>query len=199
MKISSILITILLLLFCSTAGLSLVAGHQKDPAQYDWSAYGGAPENNHYSPLAQINRTNVKQLQMAWSFDSGEQGGLQTSPLIVDGVVYGITPSQKIFALNGATGKLLWKFDSGIKGTQPDRGLAFWSSQKDKRILVGIMHFLYALDAATGKPIPSFGRDGRVDLREDLGRSPESQSVVLTTPGIVYKDLIIVGGRNPET
>jgi quinoprotein glucose dehydrogenase len=165
----------------------------------DWPAYGGAPENMHYSRLAQINRANVKELKIAWSFDAGEQGGLQTSPIVVDGVLYGITPTQKVFALDAASGKLLWKFDSGIKGTQPDRGLAYWSSEKDQRILVGVMNFLYALDAATGKPIATFGNDGRVDLRGDLGRNPERQSVVLTSPGIVYKDLIIVGGRNPET
>jgi len=171
----------------------------RETAMQDWPAYGGGPANIHYSSLAQINRTNVKRLQVAWTFDTGEQGGLQTSPIIVGGVLYGITPTQKVFALNAATGKLLWEFNPGINGTQPDRGLAYWSSQKDKRILVGIMYFLYALDATTGKPVPSFGNRGRVDLREDLGRSPESQSVVLTTPGIIYKDLIVVGGRNPET
>jgi quinoprotein glucose dehydrogenase len=168
-------------------------------SQQDWPVYGGAPENTHYSPLTQINRGNVKQLQVAWSFDAGEPGGLQTSPIVVDGVLYGITPTQKIFALNAATGKLLWKFDSGIPGTQPDRGLAYWSNAQDKRILVGVMNFLYALDAATGKPIPTFGQHGRIDLRRDLGRDPETQSIALTSPGIVYKDLIIVGGRNPET
>jgi quinoprotein glucose dehydrogenase len=165
----------------------------------DWPAYGGAPENTHYSSLEQINRSNVKKLALAWSFDTGEQGGLQTSPIIVDGVLCGITPTQKIFALDAATGKLLWKFDSGTKGTQPDRGLAYWSSDKDKRILVGVMNFLYALDAATGKPVATFGKEGRIDLRGDLGRDLEKQSVVMTSPGIVYKDLIVVGGRNPET
>ncbi|MFI5093399.1 MAG: pyrroloquinoline quinone-dependent dehydrogenase [Candidatus Acidiferrum sp.] len=165
----------------------------------DWPVYGGVPENTHYSNLAQINRANVKDLQVAWSFHAGEPGGLETSPIIVDGVLYGITPTQKVFALDGATGKLLWKFDSGIKGTQPDRGLAYWSSEKDRRILVGVMNFLYALDAASGKPIAAFGKNGRIDLRGDLGRNPERQSVALTSPGIVYKDLIIVGGRNPET
>ena len=165
----------------------------------DWSAYGGSPEYQHYSSLAQINRSNVKQLAVAWTYDSGEQGGLQTSPLEVGGVVYGITPTQKIFALDAATGKELWKFDSGIKGMQPDRGLAYWSNKDEQRILVGIMNFVYALDAKTGKPIASFGTQGRVDLQEDLGREPRLQSIALTSPGIVYKDLIIVGGRNPET
>ena len=193
-----------LLLSFLTAYLALsiplaLSQNVRETGMQDWPAYSGGPANIHYSPQAQINRSNVKQLEIAWTFDTGEQGGLQTSPIIVGGVLYGITPTQNVFALNAATGKLLWKFNPGINGTQPDRGLAYWSSQKDKRILVGIMYFLYALDAATGKPVPSFGNRGRVDLREDLGRNPESQSVVLTTPGIVYKDLIIVGGRNPET
>ncbi|HTF23767.1 MAG TPA: PQQ-binding-like beta-propeller repeat protein [Candidatus Limnocylindria bacterium] len=176
--------------------------HNNEPGQEhrDWPAYGGAPENNHYSKLAQINRSNVKRLAVAWSFDTQEEGGLQTSPIIVEGVLYGITPTQKVFALDALTGRLLWKFDSGIRGTQPDRGLAYWANRKDKRILVGVMNFVYALDAATGKPIPSFGNGGRIDLRENLGREPaSSQSVDLTSPGIVYKDLIIFGGRNPET
>ena len=169
------------------------------PETQDWPVYGGRSENIHYSPLAQINRKNVKQLEVAWSFDTGERGGLQTSPIIVDGILYGITPTQKVFALDAATGNLLWKFDSGTKGTQPDRGLAYWSSKQDKRILVGVMNFVYALDAATGKPIPVFGNNGRIDLRDGLGRNPELQSVALTSPASVYKDLIIVGGRLPET
>ena len=168
--------------------------------QQDWPTYGGAPENNHYSPLAQINRDNVKRLAVSWSFDTGEAGGLQTSPIIVGGILYGLTPTQKVFALDAANGKQLWSFDPGIIGTQPNRGLAYWSDGKDKRILVGVMNFLYALDAASGKPIPAFGTQGRIDLRENLGREPaSSQSVYLTTPGIIYKDLVIVGGRNPET
>ena len=166
----------------------------------DWPAYGGAPENNHYSSLAQINRSNVKRLTVAWSFDTKEEGGLQTSPIIVAGVLYGIAPTQKVFALDAATGELLWKFDSGIRGTQPNRGLAYWANGNDKRILVGVVNFLYALDVTTGRPIPSFAKEGRIDLRENLGREPASaQSIALTSPPVVYKDLVIVGGRNPET
>jgi quinoprotein glucose dehydrogenase len=168
--------------------------------QQDWPAFGGAPENDHYSRLAQINRTNVKRLAVAWSFDTQEEGVLQSSPIIVAGVLFGITPTQKIFALDAASGKLLWKFDSGVQGTQPDRGLAYWADGKDRRILVGVMNFVYALDASTGKPIPSFGNAGRIDLRENLGREPASaQSIYLTSPGVVYKDLVIFGGRDPET
>ena len=183
----------------SVAGTAHV---KRNPAQEqrDWAVWGGNKENNHYSALTQINRNNVKQLAVAWTFDSQEEGGLQTSPIVAEGVLYGITPTQKIFALDAATGKLFWKFDSGVKGTQPDRGLAYWADGKDKRILVGVMNFVYALDAVTGRPIASFGSQGRIDLRENLGREPAtSQSVYMTSPGTVYKDLLIVGGRNPET
>jgi quinoprotein glucose dehydrogenase len=167
---------------------------------HDWPAYGGGPENNHYSSLAQINRDNVKRLEVAWSFDTKEEGGLETNPIIIAGVLYGLTPTQNVFALDAATGRLLWTFDSGIKGTQPDRGLAYWTDGNDKRILAGVMNFVYALEAASGKPIATFGAQGRVDLREQLGREPASeQSIYLTSPGVVYKDLLIVGGRNPET
>ena len=187
-------------LLCGAAS----SGKTKDKNDaHDWPIYGGTPENNHFSSLAQINRKNVKRLQLAWAYDTQESGGLQTSPLEVDGVLYGLTPSQKVFALNAATGQLLWKFDSGIPGTQPDRGLAYWSSSegkdKDARILVGVMNFVYALDAVTGKVIASFGKGGRVDLREDLDRDPAAQSIYLTSPPVIYKDLMIVGGREAET
>ena len=167
--------------------------------QKSWPVYGGQLAQDHYSPLAQINRSNVKDLQVAWTFDTGETGGFQSSPIIVEGVLYSYTPSQKVIAIDAATGKLLWKFDSGIQGAQPARGLAYWSDGKSGRILAGVMSFLYALDASTGKPIPSFGGNGRIDLREDLGRDPSTVSIALTSPGIVYKDVIIVGGREPET
>ncbi len=101
--------------------------------RYDWPMYGGTSENNHFSPLNQINRNNVKQLRSRGPSTPRKSGGLQTSPIVVDGVLYGLTPSQKVFALNAATGKLLWKFDSGIKGTQPDRGLAYWADSADRK------------------------------------------------------------------
>src|SRR6202040_3056191 len=171
MRISTSRAAVYALLACAIV-LLLSANSEKNPVvfgMYDWPVYGGAPDNTHYSALTQINRSNVNQLEVAWSFDTGERGGLQTSPIIVDGILYGITPTQKVFALDAATGKLLWRFESGIRGTQPDRGLAYWANRKDKRILVGVMNFVYALDAATGKLIPSFGNGGRIDLRAKLG------------------------------
>jgi quinoprotein glucose dehydrogenase len=166
----------------------------------DWPAYGGSPENTHYSALTQINQANVQHLQVAWSYDTREEGVLQASPIIINGILYGITPTQKIFALDAATGMPLWKFDSGVTGLQPDRGLTYWSDGKNSIIFVGVLNFLYALEPATGTPVTSFGDHGRIDLRENLGRSPATaQSIYLTSPGTIYKDLIIVGGRNPET
>jgi quinoprotein glucose dehydrogenase len=172
-------------------------------AQTDWRVYNGGPDGDHYSKLTQINRNNVQQLKLAWRYDTGEKGGMQTNPLIVGRTLYGYTPTQKVIALDAATGKLKWKFDSGIRGTQPARGMAYWADPsgggKDGRLFAGVMNYLYCLDPQTGKPIEGFGEDGRIDLRKDLGRDYETQSIALTTPGIIYKDLIIVGGRNPET
>jgi glucose dehydrogenase len=168
-------------------------------ANVDWPVYHGSANGDHYSSLSQINRHNVGRLKIAWQFDTGEKGGIQTNPIIVGRVLYAYTPSQKVVALDGATGKLIWKFDSGMNGTQPDRGVAYWTDGKQSCIFAGIMNYLYALDAATGKPIPEFGENGRIDLRKDLRGDYEQQSIVLTTPGMIYKDLIIVGGRYPET
>ncbi|HEY9125819.1 MAG TPA: PQQ-binding-like beta-propeller repeat protein [Acidobacteriaceae bacterium] len=172
------------------------------PAQTsDWPVYGGESSNDHYSPLTQINRDNVAKLQIAWIYDSHETGGLQTSPLIAGRILYGVTPSQKVIALDAASGKLLWTFDSGVKGTQPVRGLTLWRSAdgKEQRLFAGLMDYLYALDPATGKLISSFGENGRIDLRKDLRGDYREQSIAMTTPGVLYKDLIITGGRMPET
>ena len=124
---------------------------------------------------------------------------MQSNPLIVGRTLYAYTHTQEVIALDAATGKLKWKFDSGLHGTQPNRGVAYWTDGRHGRILAGVMNYLYCLDAATGKPIASFGEDGRIDLRRGLRGDYREQSITLTTPGIIYKDLIIVGGRNPET
>ena len=163
-----------------------------------WPAYGGA-NSDHYSRLTQINRANVHRLKPAWTFDTGEKGDIETNPIVIGRTLYAYTPHGKVIALDAATGTLKWKFDSGIKSTQPARGVAYWSDGKHERIFAGVMNYLYCLDAGTGQPIPGFGENGRIDLRKGLREPWEKQSIALTTPGSIYKDLIIVGGRNPET
>jgi quinoprotein glucose dehydrogenase len=163
-----------------------------------WPAYGGGPEQMRYSALTQIDRTNVAQLQMAWRYDTGEKGGLQTQPIVADGLLYGLTPTHKVFALDAATGREVWRFDSGLKAQGANRGVTYWSDGTDRRIFAGIGDSVYALDARTGKPAGSFGESGRIDLRRDLGRDPSKQSVTLTSPGVIYRDLLIVGGRVSE-
>lgn len=170
----------------------------RQPAM-DWPSFGGQPANDHYSSLHQIDKSNVSKLKVAWTYDTGEDGGMETNPLIVGRVLYTYTPSQKVIALAAATGKLLWKFDSKITAEQPTRGLSYWTDGKDARLFAGIMNYLYALDPKTGQPIPGFGEDGRIDLRKGLRGDYRLQSIALTTPGIIYKDLIIVGGEMPET
>ncbi len=179
-----------------------ISGRGQDRAKKssaNWPIIGGTPGNSHYCSLKQINRSNVAKLQVAWKFETGQTGGLETTPLVVDGVLYALTPTLQVIALDAATGKLLWKFDSHINGTEPLRGLTYWTDGKEKRLFAGVISFVYALDPATGKAIASFGKNGRIDLRENLERDPELQSWEITSPGAIYKDLLIVGGQNPET
>ncbi len=181
-------------------GLALAAhcGGGLQAQNVSWPAYGGA-DGDHYSGLAQMNRADVHRLRQAWVFDTGEKGNIETNPIIIGRTLYAYTPSQKVIALDAATGKLRWKFDSGIASTQPARGVAYWTDGKDERILAGVMNYLYCLDAKSGKPILSFGENGRIDLRKGLREPWQQQSIALTTPGSIYKDLIIVSGRDPET
>jgi glucose dehydrogenase len=172
-----------------------------------WSAYNGGKDGDHYSPLRQINRANVHRLHVAWTFSTGEKGGIQTNPLIVGRTLYAFTPSLKVIALDAATGKRLWTFNPGLGANgsgdlgfaQPSRGLAWWTNGRENRLFAGILNYLFCLDPHTGQAIGSFGEHGRIDLRKGLREPWEQQSIALTSPGIVYKDMIIVGGREPET
>jgi quinoprotein glucose dehydrogenase len=163
----------------------------------DWT-YGGGPEQRRYSALTLINTSNVRQLQVAWTYDTGEPGAMQTQPVVIGDVLYGYTPTHKTFAVSAATGAPLWRFDPGIIGSGPNRGVMYWSDGNDRRVFAAVDNFIYALDAATGKPIATFGTGGRIDLRDNLGRDPQTQGVRLTTPGVIYRDLMIVGGRVGE-
>jgi len=170
----------------------------RGPSQ-GWPAYGGQLAQDHYSSLAQINRDNVKNLKVAWTYDTGQKGELEANPIVIGHVLYTLPPSPGVIALDATTGKLLWKFDSGIGGRTRARGVSYWTDGHDSRIIVGLRSFLYALDANTGKPVSSFGENGRIDLRKGLREPYEQQNVGLTTPATVYKDLLIVGQLDPET
>jgi quinoprotein glucose dehydrogenase len=170
-----------------------------EPTTREWQVYGGQAGGDHYSSLAQINRTNVKKLAVAWTFDTGERGGLETNPIIIKNVLYACTPTHSVIALNAETGKRLWIFDSGLQGMARSRGVSYWTDGHESRIFAGFRNYLYALDAKTGKSISTFGEGGKVDLRKELRGDYLKQSVGMSSPGAVYKDLIIIGGQNPET
>ena len=163
-----------------------------------WTHYGGSPDQTRYSSLRQIDKSNVRRLAVAWTYDSGETGGLQTQPIVVDDVLFGYTPTHKTFALRADTGEPLWIFDPKIEGRVANRGLMYWSSGDDRRVFAAVDQYLYALDARTGQPIPAFAENGRIDLRAGLGRDPQTQSIRLTSPGVIFRDTVIIGGRVSE-
>jgi quinoprotein glucose dehydrogenase len=171
----------------------------------DWPVYHGSTANTKYSPLKQINVENVSRLRLAWSFDTGdafEGSEMQCNPLIVRGTMYATSPKLRVFALDAASGKLKWAWDpnNGAKVTSKlrNRGLNYWESGSDRRLFVAIGPLLYALDAETGVPVVTFGKQGSIDLRENLGRDASDLTVGMTTPGIVYKDTLIIGSLVSE-
>ncbi len=179
--------------------------HAQSGVGKDWPVYNGGPDSIHYSSLKQINRDNVGNLKPAWSFDTGDAypgSELQCNPIVVDGVLYATTPKVNVIALDGATGQLLWRFDPHqgrrVLGKMRNRGITYWSDGKAKRIFVAVRQYLYSLDARTGKPDSAFGASGRIDLRENL-RPGQKEMVSITTPGIIYKDLLIIGSITSET
>ncbi len=180
--------------------LGLLAGCGDGRTYRSWRVYGGGRDGIRYSSLDQINRDNVSQLQAAWIYDTGdafEGSEMQCNPIVIDGVLYATSPKLRVFALDAATGKEIWSFDPHggrpVTGKMRNRGLTYWEDGEDRRIFVVVRQWLYALDATTGQPVQTFGHGGRIDLREHLGRDPESLSVSATSPGVVYKDLFIIG------
>ena len=166
-----------------------------------WRQHGG--ENNiRYSPLTQVNKSNVTQLRVAWTYESGDHfkgSEMQSNPVVVGGVLYATTPTLKVIALDAATGKQLWKFDPSNGAPAGPRFRHRGVVVHGDRVFVTYRNWLYALHAASGVPVGTFGTDGRVDLREGLGRPADKLTVTASTPGVVFEDLLIMGSTVPET
>jgi quinoprotein glucose dehydrogenase len=173
-----------------------------------WRVYGGSKKSQRYSSLTQIDTSNVKQLQVAWTYHTNDadlkaHSQIQCNPIMVNGLFYGTTPKLRLFALDAATGAEKWVFNpAGNTNSSPssfgmnnNRGVTYWEDGDDRRILYCAGSSIYALNAENGQLINGFGNGGKVDLHNDLGRNGKDLYVTATTPGIIYKDIYIVGSR----
>ena len=177
-----------------------------------WEVYGGSKENIHYSALAQIDTSNVSGLVKAWDYKTGDTDKytqIQANPIVVNNVLYGVSPKLKLFAVDASTGQSKWIFDpyqvieQGVKGVgyfamNVCRGVTYYKDNKDARIFYAAGPNLFCVNATTGKLINDFGADGKIDLHNDLGRDVSNLYVAMTSPGIIYKDVIIIGSRVNE-
>ena len=171
-----------------------------------WANYGGTKDANRYSSIDQINLENVTGLEEAWVFNTGDKdtanrSEMQCNPIVIDGTLYVTSSKFKLFALDPTSGKQKWVFDPSANSDEKmgfgiNRGLMYWQDEKgtDKRIFYGAGSKLYAVNAINGEPIKDFGNGGSIELKEGLD-IPESQdgSLLLKTPGVIFKDLLIVG------
>jgi len=202
--------SLMLLAGCSGGGVDsdgIAAAHDRaGSAEREWRTYLGDLSSSQTSPLAEINRSNVASLRVAWTYHSGAPEGvglqMQVNPLVIDGVLYGSSPNLTLFALDASTGKELWRFDPGTGSwaASASRGLAYWNGGSERRLFFGARSFLYAIEADTGRVATDFGEDGRIDLREGLGRdlAADVMGVTVTTPATIFENLILIGGRVNE-
>jgi len=186
-----------------------VAGCSRDgsaPPSGDWSTTGGGSGNTRYSALDQINRDNVSQLRVAWVYHTGDlakgaRGEIQATPIVVNGVLYATTPALAVVALRADSGTLIWRFDPfahGERVSHVNRGVVYWAHGDSSRIFVTAGRRLFALDARTGQRIATFGDSGSVDLGAGLSRDVGNAYLVATSPGAIYKDVLIQGMRVGE-
>src|SRR3954471_24585356 len=174
---------------------------QAAPPDVGWTMHGGE-DNIRHSPLTQITRENVGNLRVAWTYDSHDAfkgSEMQSNPVVVGGVLYATTPTLKVIALDAATGRELWKFDPSGGAASGSRFRHRGVTVHGDRVFVTYRNWLYALSTKSGQPIKTFGHDGRVDLREGLGRPADKLTVTASTPGVVFEDLLIMGSTVPET
>jgi quinoprotein glucose dehydrogenase len=191
----------------------MVASGQDVTTDVDWPTYGGDLASTRYSPLAQIDASNFNELEIAWQFKTDNLGprpesGFQSTPLVVDGMLYSTGGSRRaVFALDAATGELLWmhRIDEGARGEAAPRklsgrGLAYWKegSELARIIYVTPGYQLVSLDAATGRPVSSFGSDGIVDLKQGLDQEldPITGEVGLHAAPVIADGVILVGAAH---
>ncbi|WP_276168648.1 PQQ-binding-like beta-propeller repeat protein [Zobellia alginiliquefaciens] len=172
---------------------------QGNDAYTSWSTYLGDPGRSHYSTLSEFTKENVKNLKVAWTYKAKDWGQMQMNPLVVDTILYGVTAALRVVALNAETGKEIWQFGDSIQvWHSTSRGVSYWEEGIDKRILCTRGPYLFALDALTGKPIPTFGENGQIDLRSGMPESAREKFVISNTPGTIYKNLIVMPLRLSE-
>lgn len=170
-----------------------------------WSVYKADAESSSYSPLDQVNKQNVHQLQVAWQFNPNDArgsrpGNNECNPIIIDTLLYATSARHRLYAVHASTGKKIWSYDPflGGEGGGLSRGVAYWEDGDDKRILYTAGDNLYAQDALTGKLIESFGKGGTVSMNVGMRGDSSSISVIPTSPGIVFEDLLIIGAEVSE-
>ena len=171
-----------------------------------WSVYKADAKSSSYSVLKEINTENVHQLDVAWVFNPADAvegsrfAASQCNPIIIDDVMYVASARRRIYAINAADGKQIWSFDpfDGGPGGGSFRGVTYWEDGDDQRILFTAGDNLFALNARTGKPILAFGQNGKVSMNIGIRDDPKKISIKPTSPGIVYKDLLIIGNEVSE-
>ena len=176
-------------------GIALLLTAAADRSHTSWSDYLGASDSAQYSSLAQINKSNVNQLQVAWSYPTGDKNNYTFNPVIVDGIMYVLAKNNSIVALDAATGRELWVHPNETRSITA-RGINYWESKdrSDRRVFYCADNHLVAIDARTGASIPSFGENGRSDLRVGYDRDVKTLTRVQNnTPGRVFENLIILG------
>lgn len=167
-----------------------------------WRDYSGSPDAAQYSALKQIDRSNVTQLEVAWTYPVGDDRHYFFNPIVIEGTMYVLAKNNSIVALEAATGSEIWTHTpSPAVSIITNRGINYWESRDrtDRRLLFCADHSLRAIDARTGKPIRSFGANGAVDLKEGLDRDPGTLTLVQsTTPGRVFEDTLILGSATNQ-
>jgi quinoprotein glucose dehydrogenase len=173
----------------------------------DWPVHRGHPGGSQFAAVAEINAANVHRLRPAWTYRTGDatpRSNMHVNPVVVNGRMYITTPSLKAVALDAATGRELWTFDPAVHNNGTvirlrNRGVTYWKGAEGERIFHFVRDRAYAIDAATGALITSFGTGGFIDLREHLGVDPKTVALEMTSPGAVYRNLLIVGSRVNES